>query len=209
MNILAFDCSTADIYLYLKWGDKSKVVVHKNCLATEFLVEKIDLLLKDAGISIKDINVVGVGVGPGSFTGSRVAVVTAKAFASVFDIKLIVFNSFELLSYNETKEKVVRVVEGFSDFVYAEGDELESVCIKKDELLAALGRNTVIVSRCGGFEGYNNIVMDYNLEKVVLDKFSKKDFVDILALEPVYLRASQAEIQLEQKRAKNENKKND
>lgn len=46
------------------------------------------------------INYIGVNVGPGSFTGIRIGVTTAKVFSYIKDIKIIPFNSLEMFAYN-------------------------------------------------------------------------------------------------------------
>lgn len=51
--------------------------------------ESIDLALKEVNIELKDINLIGVGIGPGSFTGIRIAVTTARMFAQLFEIPLV------------------------------------------------------------------------------------------------------------------------
>lgn len=201
MNILAFDCSTSDVYLYINVDGKSKSVVHRNCMATELLVQKIDELLKEFKLPISKIDCIGVGVGPGSFTGSRVAVVTAKAFAAVLNLKIVAFNSFELLSYNGSRENVVRVVEGFSDFVYASALDIDPTCVTKSELLQMVDEDRQFVSRVKLLEEDRTTIADYNIANVVEDKVARGEFINVAELEPIYLRLSQAEIQLKNKMA--------
>src|SRR5438874_174556 len=45
------------------------------------LLTRIDALLKDNGLVIQDMTAFAVGIGPGSFTGVRVGVTTAKTLA--------------------------------------------------------------------------------------------------------------------------------
>ncbi|HEY8443757.1 MAG TPA: tRNA (adenosine(37)-N6)-threonylcarbamoyltransferase complex dimerization subunit type 1 TsaB [Clostridia bacterium] len=51
---------------------------------------------KDWGL----MDYIGVNVGPGSFTGIRIGVTTAKVFSYVKNIKIIPFNSLEMFAYN-------------------------------------------------------------------------------------------------------------
>jgi tRNA threonylcarbamoyladenosine biosynthesis protein TsaB len=53
------------------------------------LLESIDRAVKGIGIELSDLNVIGVGIGPGSFTGIRIALTTARMFAQVFELPLI------------------------------------------------------------------------------------------------------------------------
>ncbi len=52
------------------------------------LFDNIDAALAGAGISATDLQLIGVGIGPGSFTGIRIAVSTARMLAQVLSIPL-------------------------------------------------------------------------------------------------------------------------
>jgi tRNA threonylcarbamoyladenosine biosynthesis protein TsaB len=47
----------------------------------ERLIPMIDEVLSEAGLALKDMNRIGVTIGPGSFTGIRVGVAAARGFA--------------------------------------------------------------------------------------------------------------------------------
>ncbi len=49
----------------------------------EHLLPVIDRILKDLGITVKEVDALAVAVGPGSFTSLRVGLATAKALAHV------------------------------------------------------------------------------------------------------------------------------
>lgn len=90
MNILIFDTATA---MEIAVASTDKAVsdqtkkIDKSHSVTFF--DSIDLVLKEVNIEIKDINLIGVGIGPGSFTGIRIAVTTARMFAQLFEIPLV------------------------------------------------------------------------------------------------------------------------
>jgi tRNA threonylcarbamoyladenosine biosynthesis protein TsaB len=50
---------------------------------SERLMDQIDSALRDAGASLARVDAFAVGVGPGSFTGTRIGVMTIKTFATV------------------------------------------------------------------------------------------------------------------------------
>ena len=53
------------------------------------LLEQLDEVLDQAGIGMADIEAIGVGTGPGSFTGLRVGLATAKTLASRRHLPLV------------------------------------------------------------------------------------------------------------------------
>jgi len=55
-------------------------------------------LLQDAGVTLSDIEGFGVGIGPGSFTGVRLGVMTAKTWASVLDKPVVGVSSLEAVA---------------------------------------------------------------------------------------------------------------
>lgn len=71
---------------------------HKMDLSRRLMVN-ITKLLQDCGIRIRDLRGIGVSVGPGSFTGLRIGVVTAKTLAQVLDIPIAGIVSLDLLAH--------------------------------------------------------------------------------------------------------------
>lgn len=63
-----------------------------------FLQPALQQLLKDTGISIKEIDAVAVNAGPGSYTGLRVGMASAKGLCYALNIPLITLNGLELLT---------------------------------------------------------------------------------------------------------------
>jgi tRNA threonylcarbamoyladenosine biosynthesis protein TsaB len=63
-----------------------------------FLQPAIQLLMRDTGIALKDIDAVAVTGGPGSYTGLRVGMASAKGFCYALQKPLIVLNTLEVLA---------------------------------------------------------------------------------------------------------------
>ena len=63
------------------------------------LLPAIEKLLTAAGISVKDLELIACSAGPGSFTGVRIGVATAKGLAAPFDIPCIGVSSLEAMAY--------------------------------------------------------------------------------------------------------------
>lgn len=67
---------------------------------SEKMLPAIDHLLKDSGLDIKNIDVFGVVNGPGSFTGLRIGMATAKGFAQALDRPMVTVSTLEALAAN-------------------------------------------------------------------------------------------------------------
>lgn len=116
MKILCFD--TALNKLYMALGEDNKVLYSKimenenNNYASAHLASTIVEVLSKFSLTLKDIDALGVNIGPGSFTGIRAALTTAKVISSQLDIPLVGVNSFEILSsLNNQAEKTAVILD--------------------------------------------------------------------------------------------------
>lgn len=88
---LGIDCATPHLALALVGHDarvlgRTAADVGREHAAR--IVGAIDALLADAGVTRGDVVAIAVGVGPGSYTGVRVAIATAKGLARALDVPL-------------------------------------------------------------------------------------------------------------------------
>jgi tRNA threonylcarbamoyladenosine biosynthesis protein TsaB len=65
---------------------------------SEQLIAHIDALLKTVSATIRDIDCFAVGIGPGSFTGTRIGVMTVKTFAYFHNVPIFAVNSLETIA---------------------------------------------------------------------------------------------------------------
>ena len=80
----------------------------------EKLLGEIDMLLRKAELKMQDIDACLCFVGPGSFTGIRVGVATAKGFKDALGIKAYGINTLEYLSRlrrleDETRDRLLLI----------------------------------------------------------------------------------------------------
>jgi tRNA threonylcarbamoyladenosine biosynthesis protein TsaB len=90
LRVLGIDTSTFTGGVALVSDDEvvaeySAIVTRRN---SESVAAACERLLAEAGWSVCDLDAVAVAVGPGSFTGVRIGVATAKALAYVLDVPI-------------------------------------------------------------------------------------------------------------------------
>jgi tRNA threonylcarbamoyladenosine biosynthesis protein TsaB len=81
---LAFDTATADATSALVDGDE---VLGERVSRAQTLLEDVDALLRQGGAHPRDLEALAVGVGPGSFTGLRIGLATARGLALALDLR--------------------------------------------------------------------------------------------------------------------------
>lgn len=67
---------------------------------TSRLMPAIDRMLKDASLAVKDLDGIAVSLGPGSFTGLRIGIATAKGLAQGLNIPIVGIPTLDGLAYN-------------------------------------------------------------------------------------------------------------
>lgn len=90
MNILAFDTATEYLTVALK-TDPGLYTIHHHIgfKHAEYLMRSVDHLLGLKSLSMKEIDLVVCTRGPGSFTGLRIGMATAKGLAAPLSIPLV------------------------------------------------------------------------------------------------------------------------
>lgn len=99
-RLLAFDTSTASLVVAVVADGRilAERTIHAERNHSAYLVTAIDECLKASGILKADLDGIAVGVGPGSYTGVRIAVTTAKTLAWVLKIPVIGVSSLEAIA---------------------------------------------------------------------------------------------------------------
>ena len=102
MKILAFDTCLDKTYIML--SEEDKVIKSETILSdgqnyhSAYLISTIVKILKDAGLTPRDIDMIATDIGPGSFTGIRACTTVARVLAQQLDIKAVGVSSLEILS---------------------------------------------------------------------------------------------------------------
>jgi tRNA threonylcarbamoyladenosine biosynthesis protein TsaB len=133
------------------------------------LMPSIDVAMRTASTKIEEIDLFAVTIGPGSFTGLRIGLATAKAFAAIRRRPLVPVTSLEVLAsaFPFAVENVLPLIDAHRGEVY--GALYSTKAGSPEELVAPFssgpdgigekvaGRGPLIV--CGtGFERYRDVL---------------------------------------------------
>lgn len=126
MNILALETSTEYCSVAL-WRDG---VVSSRCEAvgqkhSEMLMGMIDGLLQDAGLKIRDMDGIAFGMGPGSFTGVRIACGVAQGLALGANLPVAGVCTLEALAQAAGHDRVIAVLDARMGEIYHAAYERE------------------------------------------------------------------------------------
>ena len=102
MKILAFDSSNHPLTVGIIENDKvlTEQIINIKRNHSIQLMPAIDEALKQAGLTLKDLDRIAVAAGPGSYTGLRIAVTVAKSLAWAQNIELVGVSSLKVLASN-------------------------------------------------------------------------------------------------------------
>ncbi|MBD3425750.1 MAG: tRNA (adenosine(37)-N6)-threonylcarbamoyltransferase complex dimerization subunit type 1 TsaB [Candidatus Omnitrophica bacterium] len=91
MKVLAFDTSTKFLSVACLEDGRQCACFHEEAgiRHSEILVATIKSLLEEAAWRVQQLDLVCVGLGPGSFTGLRIGVATVKALAAATAVKAV------------------------------------------------------------------------------------------------------------------------
>ena len=100
MLILAIETATQSVGVALanERGVVAHLEVRQGRRHAETVVPAVEQLLAHAEASMAEITRIAVDVGPGLFTGLRVGVATAKAYALALDVPVVAISSLELVA---------------------------------------------------------------------------------------------------------------
>ena len=102
MNILAIDTSNRPMSVALYHNEIPLIEHTLNSKRNHSvqLMPAIEYLMKEVNLQPKDLSKIVVANGPGSYTGLRIGVTTAKTLAWSLNIPLVTVSSLELVAAN-------------------------------------------------------------------------------------------------------------
>lgn len=214
MKILYLETSSKNCSVAISDNDKMLCVteeISENYKQSESLHIFVEWALEGAGISMKDIEAVSLGKGPGSYTGLRIGASSAKGFCYGLKVPLIAVNSMESMIepfLNQNYDYIIPLIDARRMEVYTavydgnSGEEIsETVAKILDETSFAEYKNKKVVFVGDGAKKAEEILQlpdaaFHNevypsakyLVKKTLEKIAHRDFEDVAYFEPFYLK---------------------
>jgi tRNA threonylcarbamoyladenosine biosynthesis protein TsaB len=176
----------------------------------------IEKLLQKAGLKFQDLDAIAVTAGPGSYTGLRVSMSTAKGLCYALNISLLTENTLRVMAF-AVKQSLGPALQGdilFCPMIDARRTEVFTALFDADlkeriasaavdltnhEFSGYLEKYQIIFSG-NGSKKFQDLMMhhqakfsdaDYSalhLAQLSYTRFLEKDFTDIVYAEPLYLK---------------------
>ncbi len=193
---------------------------------SERLMPMIDAMLSDCGVELSAVDAFAVSIGPGSFTGLRIGIATAKGLAQACNKPVIPVGTLEGMAYNlpMCEHLIVPIMDARRQQVYTatyiwdedgfrEVEEPRAVSI--DECISDCGNFVEVVFVGDGVPVYKDYILDKMGDKAKFapagNNLQRAASVAALAIAnadraktcheivPVYIRKSQAEREYDEK----------
>ena len=168
----------------------------------------IDNLFKISDLTINDIDKIAVAIGPGSFTGVRIALGIAKGLAMALNKPLIAVNELDILEAiaSGNENEIIPLIDARKERVYYkyQNKYVDDYLIN---LISNLDKNKKYIFVGDGATNYKNILKDnlgdnaivlpmYNAfprASILCELALNKEEANIYTLEPEYISKSRAE----------------
>lgn len=230
MKILGIDTSSMATSVAVIEDNKliCEYTVNTKKTHSQKLMLMIENMLKISDLDVNEMDLIAVCEGPGSFTGLRISMATAKAMAHVNNLPIVGVNSLELLAANMNlcDKKICSILDAQRTQVYSgqykfennEVVELKNIdVVEIDDLIEELKNSKedwIMVGeavykyedKIKDIENIHIAAPSHNVSKasslcsVAINKYNKNiDVYDCYNINPVYIRKSQAEVQYDEK----------
>ena len=214
MKILHIETSSRNCSVAISDGEELLCLceeVSENYKQSESLHTFVEWALEGAEISLKEIEAVSLGKGPGSYTGLRIGAASAKGFCYGLKVPLIAVNSLETMKepfLGQNYDVIIPLIDARRMEVYCavfDGNsgemltETEAKILDEQSFKEFEGKKILFVG--DGAKKAQEILQifgaDFNenvypsakyLIKKAVEKFNRQDFEDVAYFEPFYLK---------------------
>ena len=214
MKILHIETSSRNCSVAISDGEELLCLceeVSENYKQSESLHTFVEWALEGAEISLKDIEAVSLGKGPGSYTGLRIGAASAKGFCYGLKVPLIAVNSLETMIepfLSQNYDVIIPLIDARRMEVYCavfDGNsgemltETEAKILDEQSFKEFEGKKILFVGdgakkaqeilQISGADFNENVYPSakYLIKKSV-EKFNRQDFEDVAYFEPFYLK---------------------
>ena len=175
---------------------------------SNIVMPMIDNLFKISDLTINDIDKIAVAIGPGSFTGVRIALGIAKGLAMALNKPLIAINELDILEAiaSGNENEIIPLIDARKERVYYkyQNKYVDDYLIN---LISNFDKNKKYIFVGDGATNYKNILKDnlgdnaivlpmYNAfprASILCELALNKEEANIYTLEPEYISKSRAE----------------
>ncbi len=210
MKILSIDTSSKNAIVAITENEEKIIELNNEEEKThsQKLMPMIDEAFQKSNLSLDNIDLIVCCLGPGSFTGVRIGIATAKAFADSKNIPTVGVNSLEVLAHSiETEGKICALIDAGHENAYAGyyeikkekngnlqtiQEELTFLNLTDEKLKEIQKKYKIVKEQTNG--------LGITIAKIGYTKYQNGKSGDSSILSPVYLRKSQAELALEEKK---------
>ena len=214
MKILHIETSSRNCSVAISDGEELLCLceeVSENYKQSESLHTFVEWALEGAEISLKDIEAVSLGKGPGSYTGLRIGAASAKGFCYGLKVPLIAVNSLETMIepfLRQNYDVIIPLIDARRMEVYCaifDGNSGEMISgteakILDEQSFTELEGKKILFVGDGAKKAKEILQLEnadfveniypsakYLIKKSV-EKFNRQDFEDVAYFEPFYLK---------------------
>ncbi len=225
MNILAMDTSTIVSSVAIASEEKlmAELTIETKMTHSETLVPHIAQAMEMAGLDRSDLDAVAVTIGPGSFTGLRIGLATAKGMAYSLGLTIVGVPTLEALAYKCPVPGInlIPLIDAQKGNAYAAHYIWENGCLVEKRAVEVMSLQEVI-EYCGTIEGNVLLLGDAARKKIArvgelpknteiapiqsvmpdaacvakraMDLMVEGQTGSVMDMEPIYIRRSEAEV---------------
>ena len=212
MHILAIESATRAASVAVIFDGKivAETVRESPQSFSETLLPQVEDVIKFSG-AFENLDAVAVSIGPGSFTGLRIGLATAKALAYAWGIKIIGVPTLQAMAYNFPSAKVLPLIDAQKNRAYCQLFEnflpLSPLEVKPiDEAISEAGRLDGEIFLCGDVLHKIKVPLPPNVKiappnlkmprasAVAICAEDLNTVGNVMNLEPLYSRRAEAEV---------------
>jgi tRNA threonylcarbamoyladenosine biosynthesis protein TsaB len=154
MKVLAVNTATTVLSLALTEGGKTVQSFESRETRDQgnLLLRHVRAALDAAGWKFDDLGLLAVVTGPGSFTGIRIGLATARALAMAAKLPIVGVSSFDIFAAPEAGKVNLIAVESWREELYFEGRDkngtavIPPINVTPEDFAKMLGAGTYVIS---------------------------------------------------------------